>query len=200
MRIRVYSRSDGLARGYAMVVARRGTPTTVFRVHLSFLLLILMGPVGWVDAASIHRISSPPERAADSGTILEIEAPAATRYLSLSDIESLPIYSTTLETGWGMSGTFQGVKLARLLRHCGIPGAAGVRLTALDEYSVSLDRASMERYTPLLVTRWNGRPLKRSQWGPLVLMWPSRAESVLEGTAPMATWIWSVRRIAVVRQ
>lgn len=115
--------------------------------------------------------------------------------LKLAEIETLPLYATTLTTPFGESGQFIGVLLADLLDHVG-PGDIGrVRLLALDDYAVVLTREQIQTETPFLATRLHGEPLTLFDKGPFRLLFPTLAEQTVAGHLPTANWIWSLTEI-----
>lgn len=118
--------------------------------------------------------------------------------LKLDEIETLPLYATTLTTPFGESGQFIGVLLTDLLDHVD-PGDIGrVRLLALDDYAVILTREQIQTKMPFLATRLHGEPLTLLNKGPFRLLFPTLAEQTVAGNLPTANWIWSlieIRRI-----
>jgi hypothetical protein len=111
------------------------------------------------------------------------------------DIERLPLHQTVLETKWELRGAFQGVLLSDLLAAVGLGSADRVRLHAIDEYAITVERHEIIEGNPLLATRLNGQPFGIENKGPLMLLWPQDAEDTVAGTASTAKWIWSVIEI-----
>lgn len=118
--------------------------------------------------------------------------------LMLTEIETLPLYATTLATPFGESGQFIGVLLTDLLERVDLGSAERVRLLALDDYTVVLTREDIETDKPFLATRLDGEPLTLLDKGPFRLLFPTLAEQTVAGHLPTARWIWSlieIRRI-----
>ncbi len=147
-------------------------------------------------AAKVEPVSIAPPPVPGHETILTIEAARGiARPLTYADIEHLPMVQTTLETPWMPRATWQGVPLVALLDAYGLGKAQTLELSALDGYAIRLSREQIEAQKPVLATRRNGRAVPPADRGPLLLLWPSTAEAVKEGSAVAANWIWSLSAI-----
>ncbi|MCL7930024.1 molybdopterin-dependent oxidoreductase [Halomonas llamarensis] len=140
-------------------------------------------------------ISSQEIPSDDHSLMLQITHYQYHRWLSLADIETLPLYDVAIEHPEGLNGRFTGVWLDEFIVQQGIPEDAHIRFIAHDDYTIFLSPAEREKRRYLMVTRFNGQPLKRQHLGPLLLIVPADAESVLSGTSDQTRWIWSIREL-----
>ena len=115
--------------------------------------------------------------------------------LQRKEVESLGLYSITMQHPEGPQGTFSGVWLDALLQKQGLDKANRVRFIAEDGYTTFLtpEERSKKRY--LLVTRLDGEPVTQENLGPYMLIVPDDAKAAQNGTASITRWIWAVRKI-----
>lgn len=132
----------------------------------------------------------------DTTPILEIVEDGETRDLSLRDIEeSLDLYEAKLEHFEGLTGVFTGVRLGAFLREYGLDEARRLRFIAADDYTIFLTPGEIRERGFLLVTRFDGEPIPRTELGPLMLVVPDEAEEVLAGEISPTEWMWSIVEI-----
>lgn len=153
---------------------------------------ILLSPV---QAAEV--IPSELSASQDQTPILTLYGLQERRTLSRADIESLPLYETSLKHFEGSQGSFAGVWLEDLMAAEGIDEAATLRFIAHDDYTVFITPDDRQEHRYLLVTRLDGEPLKLERLGPSSLMIPAEAEAVELGKASMMDWVWSIRDIHI---
>ncbi|MYL24260.1 hypothetical protein GLV89_10770 [Halomonas alkaliantarctica] len=166
-----------------------------YRKHcLKWPLLILLGLFA-SSGFGATPVPSQQEPSDNHAYILLITHHQDQRWLSLADIETLPLYDVELEHPEGLEGRFTGVWLNAFLEHQGIPQDKRIRLIAHDDYTIFLSPSERDQKRYLLVTRLNGQPLNKQQLGPLLLVVPADAESVIKGTSPHTRWIWSIREL-----
>lgn len=148
-------------------------------------------------AIGAELVSGPALAAAEAQTapMLAATVGETTVNLSLADIAKLPGYGADLETIWNMNGRWTGVRLSDLLDHLGFDKSASIRLHAIDDYEITLERALVDAEQPLLAYAVAGQLLPEDGMGPLMLVWPRQAEAALAGTEPLTNWIWSVDRL-----
>lgn len=150
------------------------------------------------SAADINPFRGELSQPGASSNELTVIAEGRSKTLTLAEIETLPLYVTTLATPFGESGQFIGVLLTDLLDHVDPGEAERVRLLALDDYTVVLTREQIQAEIPFLATRLHGEPLSLLDKGPFRLLFPTLAEQTVGGQLPTANWIWSlieIRRI-----
>jgi hypothetical protein len=136
---------------------------------------------------------------ASEQVILTIKHHDQQQSLTLSALDAMPQQQATFQAAWGPEGQWQGVYLHQLLQHFSLHDFQDIRLNALNEYRIRLTPQDIKQGQPILATRFNGEPIPLERNGPIILIWPQQAEQVLDGTAPLASWIWSLTEIRVRR-
>jgi hypothetical protein len=139
--------------------------------------------------------SSDLARSENTQPVLTLVDDGEARELSLRDIERLDLYAAELEHFEGLTGVFTGVRLGAFIREFGLDDARRLRLIAADHYTVFLEPEKIRERGFLLVTRFNGDPLPRTELGPLLLIVPDEADAVLAGATHPTEWIWSIVEI-----
>ena len=134
---------------------------------------------------------------ADSNGILLLRQADQQHALTLADLDQLPQQKARFQAAWGPEGQWQGVYLQDLLSHYQLHHFQDIRLSALNDYRIRLTLEEISAGQPVLATRFNGMPIGLEHNGPVILIWPRQAQAVLDGTAPLAPWIWSLAEIRV---
>lgn len=115
--------------------------------------------------------------------------------LSLADIETFDLYEVEMQHFEGLEGVFTGVRLAQFIREHGLADAGRLRFIAADDYTIFLEPEQIAERGFLLVTRFNGEPIPRTELGPLMLVVPDEAEAVRAGEVTPTDWIWALTEI-----
>ena len=155
---------------------------------------------GWLQAATAAEISPAKtvlQPSSDNRPVLTIDVGSKSVKFTLSDIEKLPMYQTTLKTQWGMSGTFQGVLMSDLMEKYNLKSARRIVFAALDNYVAGLTIGELNGSPSFLATRFNGQAIPLDNKGPLILLWPAKEEAVLQGKASSSSWVWSIFKISM---
>lgn len=161
------------------------------------LLTILIGFLQTAYAADISPLKATLSPSQNQQAILTITTKGNSTKLTLADIERLPMKQTTLQTNWGMSGTFQGVLLSDLMATYHLDkDAKRIVFSTTDSYVAGLSKGEINGSPAFLATRLNGLPIPMNNKGPLILLWPAKAEAVLQGKALASSWVWSVSSIS----
>ncbi|MGS2744740.1 hypothetical protein ACU6TU_14275 [Halomonas sp. LS-001] len=161
-------------------------------IVLAFIVSVLTMSV---QAAETTPSTLSPSQ--DETPILTLYGLEERRALSRADIESLPLYETTLKHFEGSQGSFAGVWLEDLMAAEGIAETATLRFIAHDDYTTFITPDDRQARDYLLATRLDGEPLTLEKLGPSLLMIPAEAEAVESGKASMMDWIWSIRNISI---
>ncbi len=164
----------------------RGHPLVV--VCLGILL-------GLAGATAVAMGPSDLQPSDDATPVLTVVDGGETRELSLQEIERLDLYETELEHFEGLSGVFTGVRLEAFIDKYGLGDARRLRFMAADDYTIFLKPDYVRDHGFLLITRFEGEPLPRTQLGPLLLVVPDESEAVLAGEVSPTDWIWSIVEI-----
>ncbi|MDR5898206.1 hypothetical protein QC823_04260 [Halomonas vilamensis] len=133
----------------------------------------------------------------DESPVLTVNTQNGRHLISRAEIESLPLYSITLQHFEGPQGSFTGVWLKDFLSSHDVNETATLRFIAHDDYSVFINSEDRRQRDYLLVTRLDGEALTLADFGPTMLIVPAEAEAVEAGTASMTHWVWSIRDIFV---
>lgn len=104
---------------------------------------------------------------------------------------------TSLPTGLGPPGAhrWQGVSLRLLAERMGGTPGNDLRLTALNDYAVTVPWSDLERYDPIVAHQRNGMPLSVRDKGPLMLVYPFDAHPTLHTQRYLNRSIWHVQAI-----
>lgn len=91
-----------------------------------------------------------------------------TTVYSPSDLENLTTFRIETVTPWREEAAiFDGVMLKELLQSSGLSEVSSIRVTAENDYAVTIPRALWESVPVLVATRANGKPLSRRERGPI---------------------------------
>lgn len=149
-----------------------------------------------IAATAAHAVQpSDLPRTDDTAPVLTLVQGGQVRELSLADIESLDLYDAELEHFEGLTGVFTGVRLEQFVAEHGLDDARRLRFIAADDYTIFFEPEALAGRGILLVTRFNGEPIPRTQLGPLMLVVPDEVEAVLAGEATPTDWIWALVEI-----
>jgi len=105
---------------------------------------------------------------------------------------------TTIRTGNDFVdgvAAFRGPAAMDVIDLIGRAGADHVRMTALNEFSVTIAIAELEKYGAILALEMNGRPLTRRDRGPIWLIYPMDFYPELNDPAYNSRLIWQLEAI-----
>jgi len=132
---------------------------------------------------------------ANGADILTLASGQQTRSLSLAQIETHPLVRARLTHPSGPDGLFSGIWIDDFLGQHGLAAATRVRFISSAGYSAFLTPKLRRDKRYLLVTRLNGRPIPSARLGPLLLIVPTDAKAVLDGSESAGRWISGIHRI-----
>lgn len=137
--------------------------------------------------------------AADGHDILSVRWPETGAETLFSDetLSGLPQVSFTTKTLWTEGDIeFSGPSLHSVLEAAGMPeGTQGIRLTALNDYSVTMETSLIETQAPIVANRINGAPFSVRDKGPLWIMFPFDLDIRFRSESFYALSIWQLSRI-----
>lgn len=172
-------------------------------MKLHFLsVLLLFTPVlsAWANPfeLSSSTLSSPKgEIILTIDGLLEAKAGQNIAQFDLDQLQALDSDSFTVSTRWESGQReYHGPKLSALLDASGAKGNT-LRMFALNDYSVDIDRAFIDKYQPILAWREDGKTLTVRNKGPLWLMLPLHKYPELNEFQYTAMMIWQLHRIEV---
>ena len=134
---------------------------------------------------------------AQHNKVLTIRIAEQQHQLDLVQLEQLPQQRSHFKAAWGPEGEWQGVYLQDLLAHFQLEHYQDIRLSALNDYRIRLTLQDIAQGQPVIATHFDGEPIPLERNGPFILIWPQQSQQVLDGTAPLAFWIWSLHEIRV---
>jgi hypothetical protein len=116
--------------------------------------------------------------------------------LTEAQILALPSRVIVTETDWTPVSRFEGPLLRDVLRlH---PGESGdLNVFALNQYAVTIPMSDLDKYSPILAYSRDGERLKRSDFGPLFIVYPRDQYAELRTSKMAARMAWQVCRIDV---
>jgi hypothetical protein len=140
--------------------------------------------------------------AAAGQDILSVRGPNAGTETLFSDeqLSALPQISFTTSTLWTEGDIeFSGPALHSVLNAANLSsGTEAIRLTALNDYSVTMERSLIEPMTPIVANRMNGSPFSVRDKGPLWVMFPFDQDIRFRSESYFALSIWQLSRIETV--
>jgi hypothetical protein len=115
-----------------------------------------------------------------------------------ADLSALPQVSFTTSTMWTDGDrTFSGPTLLSLLDDVGA-GPGPLRLTAVNNYAVTMPRDAIEPDAPIIATRIDGEPFNRRQNGPLWVVFPYDSDIRFQSEEVYAFSIWQLIQIEIL--
>ncbi len=128
---------------------------------------------------------------------LPITGPGGQMILAPEQLRALPQHELTEQpTNFPKAGRFRGPLLADVLTAARAAGK-DVKLTALDDYQVTITADEMARHNPILALELDGETLIGHDFGPYFVMWPFREKPEIDSEAFQAKAIWQVIKIEV---
>ncbi|MEO5736138.1 MAG: hypothetical protein ABIQ82_01630, partial [Variovorax sp.] len=142
-------------------------------------------------------LSSGPSAVAASvvTTATEVTASEAVRFTE-AQILALPVSVLVTATDWTPVSRFEDPLLGDVLR-LKAGQAQTLRVYALTDYAITIPVSDLEKYTPILAHTRNGVRVKRSDFGPLFIVYPRDQNPELRASRMSARMAWQVGRIDV---
>lgn len=133
-----------------------------------------------------------------SGKIGKTTDTAGNAYeMSEREFLGLPQSTVTTSTAWTPKSDFVGPLLSRILSEVGAKGTK-LRLIALDNFSVEVDAAYLEKYGTILAVSKNGTRLTIRDFGPVFVMFPRDSfKEQLDTPAATSYLVWQLCGIEV---
>lgn len=137
--------------------------------------------------------------AVDDDNILTVRGHGSETLFSDEALSALPQISFVTKTLWTEgSMEFSGPSLQSVLSAAGLSDATStIRLTALNDYSVTIERSLIENTAPIVANRMDGAPFSVRDKGPLWLMFPFDLEMRFRSETYYALSIWQLSLIEV---
>ncbi|UTH76232.1 molybdopterin-dependent oxidoreductase [Chromobacterium sp. IIBBL 290-4] len=119
-----------------------------------------------------------------------------TYHFSEQALLRLPQYTIKTRTTWTPTSAFTGPRLADVLNAVKAKGHK-VDVVTYDEFRVSIPLSDLDRYRPVLAHTVDGKRLKRSDFGPLWLMYPVSDFPELQQVRSDAKLAWQIKALVV---
>lgn len=120
-----------------------------------------------------------------------------TARFDLQQLQQLDSATFRMQTRWSDEPhEYHGPRLQALLKAVDAQGDT-LRLTALNDYSVDIDRAYINQYNPILAWRQDGRILRVRDKGPLWLLLPVHKYPSLNEGEHATKMIWQLKSIEI---
>ncbi|TQS73657.1 molybdopterin-dependent oxidoreductase [Rhodobacteraceae bacterium] len=118
--------------------------------------------------------------------------------LDLEDLEDLPVGQFTTTTIWTDGPqTYEGVFLHDLLAYFNVTEGE-IRVTAVNDYSVSMPVTELRDQEALLAFKRNGKIMSMRQKGPLWIVYPYDNNTNLQNEIVYSRSVWQVVRLDVL--
>lgn len=133
-----------------------------------------------------------------SGKIGKVTDGARNAYeMSEREFFALPSSTVTTSTPWTPVSDFVGPLLGKVLSEVEAKGTK-LRLVALDNFSVEVDAAYLEKYGTILAASKNGTRLTVRDFGPVFIMYPRDSfKGELDTPAAASYLVWQLCGIEV---
>ena len=131
-----------------------------------------------------------------SGKILHTQNGHTARF-DLEQLKKLPSQTFNLQTRWDDEvHEYHGPLLSSILEHVGAKGSF-LKLSALNDYSIEIDRPYIDKYQPILAWQSNGKRMTVRNKGPLWLLLPHDKFPELNEEFHTGRMIWQLSHIEI---
>ena len=113
-----------------------------------------------------------------------------------AQILALPVSVIVTATDWTPVSRFEGPLLREVLK-LKAGRAQTLRVYALNDYAITIPVSDLDKYAPILAHTRNGVRMKRSDFGPLFIVYPRDQRPELRAPSMAARMAWQVCRIDV---
>lgn len=145
-------------------------------------------------AASVGWPPIPPGSPSDDGPTPVSGTPIVR--LSEAELLALPVKVIVTATDWTPVSRFEGPLLRDVIKlRTGVPGALNV--FALNQYAITIPMSDLDEFAPILAHTRDGVRMKRSDFGPLFIVYPRDRYAELRAPSMAARMAWQVCRIDV---
>lgn len=172
-----------------------------------WLLMIMLTVLGGITASCLEVPAARPsllDLAAPQGDIvLEVTGAVSNRnsdngaQFDMEMLRALPSAIINTHTSV-MDGVqrFEGFRLRDLLRGLGASGAT-IRASSLNDYSVDIPLADLEKFDVIVAHSMNGAPLSLRDKGPLWIVYPRDQHPELQDIRYDYRWVWQLKTLEV---
>lgn len=156
-----------------------------FWLRSLFAFWLVLLPLTFVSSAS---------RADD--IILTVSGPSGSVELDAAAVAALPARETVTDTPWTEGKpVWSGPLLRDIFVKAGITAQDTVKVTALNDYAVTMPAADAFAIDVILATTRDGKLLSIRNKGPLFIIYPFAKDDALRTELIYGRSVWQVRRI-----
>lgn len=131
-----------------------------------------------------------------SGNIQNTQDGHTARF-DLEQLKKLPSKTFNLQTRWDDEAhEYHGPLLSSILEHVGAKGSV-LKLTALNDYSIEIDKPYIDKYQPILAWKSDGKTMSVRNKGPLWLLLPHDKYPELNDEFHTGRMIWQLSHIEI---
>lgn len=153
--------------------------------------------LGYAAAATGLALMSGPVRADEALLRVTGDVAGGARDFSDADLLALPQIGFRTSTIWTEGELeFSGPSLEAVLTAAGA-GPGDLRLSAVNDYVVSMPRSLVEAEAPIVANRIDGAPFSRRDKGPLWIVFPYDSDARFRAETVYAYSVWQLAGIAV---
>ncbi len=128
--------------------------------------------------------------------ILTITGPAGMVEMDAAAVAALPSHETITDTPWtDGKPVWSGPLLRDIFAKAGITAQDMVKVTALNDYAVTMPAADAFAIDVILATKRDGKALSVRDKGPLFIIYPFAKDDALRSELIYGRSVWQVRRI-----
>ena len=122
-----------------------------------------------------------------------------TLQLDMPTLEGFGLVKYTVNDPWlEATNTYTGVLMSDLSEVLGASsGATSMHITALDDYTVEISLADVEKWPILLATRTNGNYMDVENSGPTRVIFPYDTYSDIDKVETKTLWIWNIKSVEI---
>ncbi len=189
--LQVTARDVGLSH-WACVIVMLALSQAASAQCVRDVFLAIGGPTPTLSAGGLRAPVSGEPASVSSHTA------AGDRVVRVSEAQILALPTKLIVTGtdWTPVSRFEGPLLRDVLR-LGTVASGDLHVFALNQYAVTIPMSDLDRFAPILAHTRDGVRLKRSDFGPLFIVYPRDQFNALESPTMAARMAWQVCRIDV---
>lgn len=117
-------------------------------------------------------------------------------FVSEAQVLAMPTSVIVTATDWTSVSRFEGPLLSDVLKLAPKHGGS-LNVSAWNHYEVTLPASDLDRFAPILAHTRDGVRMKRSEFGPLFIVYPRDRYGELRAPNMAARMVWQVCRIDV---
>lgn len=153
-------------------------------------------------AASAALLAAGPAPAQSAAVVLTVNDAKSGRVVQFTDDDLMALPQRSFDTGtlWTKGvHSFSGPTLKSVLEAAGV-ASAELKLSAINNYSVSFPAEWIEDEVPIIANRIDGEPFPVREKGPLWLVFPYDSERRFKSEDVYSLSVWQLKQIDVLSE